>query len=70
MDVISQLISCNVYTAAFICYDKRLKVLPNTKEYAKLIPHRNGAVQNDYYLLRLLIAIVGNIGKYVSFFYI
>ncbi|CAG9766951.1 unnamed protein product [Ceutorhynchus assimilis] len=64
LKIIAQLILCNEHTADFICYDKLLKLPPHLREYALLIPHRNGAVQNDYYCLRLVLTIVENIGKY------
>ncbi|XP_066150183.1 uncharacterized protein [Euwallacea fornicatus] len=64
LHIVSKLLLHNTEIADFICRGGCLKLLTACKEYAKLIPHRNGAVQGDYYLLRLLLKIVSSIGKY------
>ncbi|XP_066247066.1 uncharacterized protein [Euwallacea similis] len=64
LHIASKLLLHNTEIADFICRGGCLKLLAACKEYAKLIPHRNGAVQGDFYLLRLLLRIVNNIGKY------
>ncbi|XP_050294647.1 uncharacterized protein LOC126734872 isoform X2 [Anthonomus grandis grandis] len=64
IEILSILLSCNRRIADFVCRDKLLKLPPKLKKYAILIPHRNGAVQNNFYFLNLVHGILQNIGKY------
>ncbi|ERL85625.1 hypothetical protein D910_03044 [Dendroctonus ponderosae] len=48
----------------FVCKNSPLQLLESLKDFAQMIPHRNCTVLNDYYVLRLLLSLTSNIGKY------
>lgn len=69
LDIMAHLLLYCPVVYDFVCKSRPLKLLGSLKDFAKLIPHRNGFILNDYYVLRLLLSITGNIGKYVSNFF-